>query len=335
MDTRCESRARPPGLTFHVFCRALLLGGGGFAVFGGIGPVTQAAGVAGILLAVLADFDGLIRHGLRAMSLVAALYAASLFGGSLGAWLSTRSGLPAPAGNACGLAAAAVGTMLMVGLCGRLLGRAVRRSRFARLDRAAGAMLGFAEGVAVVAAACWSVATFAPQLDSIKARSESSPWMKPMFAAVDAFRGAMARDPFAQVALEHNPLPDMPFVRATQQIVSVATDPEKVEQLSRSEALREFTELPAVKRHLDAMREDSGLRQAVEQRDLFAIMGSPQFAAMLSDGELHAALASNYSKIQAALTEIEPARTPAPQPDGPRQATGGARSRSNRPRPSN
>ncbi len=307
MANQSESRSAVPASGLHWFVRAIVAGACGYAIVGGDGPIMRAAGIAGLLLALLADLDGLTRHVCRACSLLAAAYAGPMFGGALGAWLSTKTGLPPAVGGVGGVVGAAVLAMVGVGLFGRLAGSLVRRSRFAALDRAAGALFGFGEGVAVVAAACWSAATFGPQIDAMKARAPSTAWTRPVFAGIDAFRKGMSSDGFARIALSYNPLTEMPMVRATQQLLTIASDPAAMRRVADSDALREFTQLPAVKRHLDALRGDATLRQAAEQRDLFAIMGSPQFAAMLRDGELHSALAGNYAQLQAALMAGAPA----------------------------
>lgn len=303
-------RVKTPGSGLHWFCRAAIAGAAGYAIVAG-GPITRAAGVAAAVLALLADFDGLTRHAFRAFALAAAAYAAPLFGPTVGAWISSRTGFSAAVGGACGLAVAGIAVLVVLGVCGRVAGALVRRSRLARFDRAAGALIGFGEGIAVVVVACWSAVTFGAQLDQMKVRSESAPWTRPVFAWIDAFRAAMADDPLAQIAVAHNPLPDVPIVRTTQRILEVATDPSALERFSQSDALREFVELPVVKKHLEAIRGDPALRHAVEQRNVAELMGSPQFAAMMNDGELHSALSNNFAKVQSALTAADP-RPPVP-----------------------
>ena len=103
-------------------------------------------------------------------------------------------------------------------------------------------------------------------------------------------------------------LPAVPLVQTVTQVVEVMAEPETLTALMHSPELKEIAGLPAVKRHLDAISADPKLKRALENRDIATVMSSPQWSAMLNDGELFDTIMSRAAAIRGALRNVSAAR---------------------------
>ena len=98
------------------------------------------------------------------------------------------------------------------------------------------------------------------------------------------------------------------MVQTMRQVAEVVAEPETLTALMQSRELKEIADLPAVKRHLDAISNDPKLRRALETRDFAAVMSSPQWSAMLNDGELFDTIMARAAEIRGAMRNVSAAR---------------------------
>jgi len=283
-----EPKHHPAVGTLLWLYRLALLAGLAYTMVVG-GPVLRVAAVAAAVFALWGDWDGVVCHALRIVGLAGAIAAGLAFGIPLGDWVGSYMGVAAGwMGLMPRLGGIAV-VMLVVAIVSaairyRIWGALRGRPNLRAADHVLGSLLGVAEGALLIAAIGWTVATFERPLsrlhDELAARPELGHWL---LHSIDRAHVALQTDPAGQLLMRTNPLLQFELMRAVQQAADVATDVQAREQLFSEQSVRELSELPPVKRHLDLMRVDRKLREALEQRDLAAIMSSDAFAAMLAD----------------------------------------------------
>ncbi len=301
------------------FYRALLYGG--LLLVGLAGSkVTTVLVIAVGLLTLWGDLDGAARHILRMLGFAAAVVFAPLLAAPLAGWLAPQTGLP--------LTFVQIGSAVVVGLLVILLAGAVAK-RVARrihrhpvgnaVDRGFGTLVGAGEGALVVALTCWTVGLFEPELDRIRSARAASSMTPPAGPADLIVRSADAlrNDPIGRALMDHNALANVPLLQQFQQAARLALDPAALDRAVRSGgSLEEFVRLPVVKRHLDGIYADPQMRDAIRRRDLFTIMQSRQFTAMLSDQELHKTVVANWDTLSASISPNHPLPAPGESPAG-------------------
>ena len=251
---------------------------------------------------------------LRVGGLGLAIWLAPGLGVPIGEWLVSQFGVPVLLSRAIGTVAAGIGVLVGVSLIGRLARGFTRRRRgLNSFDRVFGCIVGGAEGALLVATVCWTLAVFEEPLRLMRyqlARGDhSSPssivWL---VEQLDKINTVVQRDPTGRMVRDMNPLPDVPMVQTVKQLAEVVAEPEMLAALMQSAELKELADLPAVKRHLDAISSDPKLKRALENRDMATVMSSPQWSAMLNDGELFDTLMSRAAAIRGALRDVSAER---------------------------
>ncbi|MBU0640613.1 MAG: CvpA family protein [Planctomycetes bacterium] len=289
--------------SFRLPLYALLLGGVALG-----GPVTKAASGAALLLSILGDCDGLVRHLFKLAGLGLGLWLAPGLGGPLGERFAPLLGVPILVGCGIGMAVAGIAIIFVMGMIGRVCSRLVRRrAAFNGADHVLGGLLGGAEGVLVVATVCWGIVTFGEPLARAQQQAAERGFTTDhwAFARLDALRTAVRDDPAGQLFTRVNPLPGMPAVQAVQQVVEVASSPGAfTAALKQNETMREFTRMPVVRQHLDAFEGDELIQAAIKRGDMGAVLRSPQFAAMLNDHELYETVTGNWHELRDALGDL-------------------------------
>ena len=305
-----HSVQRTPGF---VWVFRLVLFGSLTAAFMFGGPVARVAAVSAAIFAFFGDLDGGVRHTLRVVGLGVAIWLAPGLGGPIGGWLASQFAVPVLLARALGTLAAGIGVLIGIGLFGRFVRSFTqRRRRLNAFDRVLGGAVGAAEGALFIAVGCWALAIFEEPLRLMRYQfardhgsSSSIAWM---VQRLDDFNAVVRRDPTGRLVRSVNPLPDIPAVQAIQQVAEVVAEPETLSALMQSRELREISQLPVVKKHLDAIRNDQKLKRALENRDFATVLRSPQWSAMLNDRELFDTIMSRAADIRSAMRSVSAAR---------------------------
>ena len=287
----------------------ILLYAGLAAVFALGGPVTRFAAGAAALFALFGDSDGAVRHVLRFVALGLAVWLAPDFGPAVGDWIGPSLGLSLVIAKGVGTIVAGVAIFVGMSLLARALaGRLHQRPVFSTSDHCLGALLGAAEGVLLVAATCWVIATFEEPLAMARYRvhgDSNAPSEHWIFDHIDRVRLAVHQDPAGRWFSAHNPLPEMPVFKTMRNALDAATNPEAYAAVGNDERFRAFAKLPEVKKHLDAIQEDEKLREALGRHDIITVMRSEQFNAMLNDRELYDTVVTNWNTLREVLSEVD------------------------------
>lgn len=277
------------------------------------GPVARVAAVSAAIFAVFGDLDGGVRHTLRVVGLGVAIWLAPGLGAPIGEWLASQFAVPVLLAKVVGTLAAGIGVLIGIGLLGRFVrGFTRRRPRLYGFDRVFGGAVGAAEGALLIAAGCWTLAIFEEPLRLMRyqfAQDHTAPSsIRWMVQRLDDFNAVVRRDPTGRLVRRVNPLPDMPVVQVIQQVAEVVAEPEVFSALVQSPELREISQLPVVKKHLDAIQNDQKLKSALENRDFATVLQSPQWLAMLNDRELFDTIMSRAADIRSAMRSVSAAR---------------------------
>jgi uncharacterized membrane protein required for colicin V production len=277
------------------------------------GPVARVAAVSAAVFAFFGDLDGGVRHTLRVVGLGVAIWLAPGLGGPIGGWIASQFAVPVLLAKALGTLTAGIGVLIGIGLLGRFARRFTRRRRrLNAFDRVFGGAVGAAEGALLIAAGCWALAILEEPLRLMRyqfAQDHRSPSsIRWMVQRLDDFNAVVRRDPTGRMVRSVNPLPDIPAVRAIQQVAEVVAEPETLTALVQSRELREIAQLPVVKKHLDAIQNDQKLKSALENRDFATVLKSPQWSAMLNDPELFDTIMSRAADIRNAMRSVSAAR---------------------------
>lgn len=300
-----EASAAPPRRTpaFVTFFRTLLyfllfaLG-----VFGS--PLIQVGAVAALVLAVLGDCDGGLRHVLRLVALSLAIEIALVIGIPAGAQIAGRFAVPPVVGRVVGAALLGLLVIAFFGIFARALKAALRkRPNLNGLDHLLGLMLGGAEGVLVVASVCWVLGVFESPIDSLRVRlaeqhNATGSWV---FETMAEARGAVRREPAGRWLMEVNPLLSVPAIQTLQMLAEAGSRPNEVLAAIDSGRLANLADAPVIRKYVDAVQSDPALREAFERHDVPTILRSPQVQAMLYDQELHQFLLAHRDELRQAV----------------------------------
>ncbi|MCG3127153.1 MAG: hypothetical protein CHACPFDD_02011 [Phycisphaerae bacterium] len=275
---------------------ALLLGG----------PLVRIAAGAGLVFAFFADRAGAVRHLAQMSSLAVAIAAAPTAVRHLTPLVTRYTGL---SDIYAAVLVFGTSTVLILGVIaglGGVIGRKLRQCRvLGALDRAAGGVVGVAEGALFVAALYWCLAIFAQPLEHLKRRAEAQgigPVVS-MLSAVERCGQQIAADPVARYVAEANPLTQLSVVQFAQRAVELASDPEQMKALAHDARVKRFLENPVVEQHVQNLRDDAELRAALKSGNLPAIVRNQRFSALLADAELRQAVEAHYPSLWAAVIE--------------------------------
>jgi len=284
------------------------------AIAGGLGgPFVRLTAVAAALFALLGDRAGLVRAALRLVALVLASVLAAMFGKLLGQWASARLGVPLSLAGTLGGGAIGIMTLIILGIIGRTLTKALRRYRYLYvLNRTAGSLFGLAEGSIIVVALWWALNLFGSAIylssDSLRI---SQPQLAQLLGRLNQIRVALLDDPAARLVTRVNPLERIPLVSTVVAAAEISADTELFWQAYDQGCFEEFMAMPVVRRHVDAFRADSAIRRALEEHDVATLLRSGQLANALADDELCAAVAAKWPEARARISDsqIERARS--------------------------
>jgi uncharacterized membrane protein required for colicin V production len=288
--------------TFRVFLYAAL----GLAICFG-GPITRAAAGFALFFGILADRDGAARHVFRLAGLALAVCFSPALGVPLGNWLGPRLGTPPLVGQGIGIALAGLGIMFAAGVLGRRVAAFVRRLKALRgPDHILGALLGSGEGVLVVAAACWLLTTFGEPLTTLRERlaADGRPLRSGTLAKLESLQTAVRNDPTGRLLTRVNPLPEIPAIQTAQQATELVADEAVFTAVMQDPQVHAFSQLPVIRKHLEALQHDKELRAAINKQDLVAIMQCEVVGNMLNDRELHEAVRTHWGDLKSAMAQV-------------------------------
>ena len=289
--------------------RLLVWGGLAVAVITG-GPLVSAVALSAFLAALVADYDGFGRHVIRIGSL------------PLAAWLTRfvepqlLSALPPAFGNetAFGLTPAWCVSFALLVLGLNLLVTVWPRRRRARgwgyaLNHLAGIGLGVTWGAAGVVALFWGLSAFESPLRLIDQTLQQTPIQRlspiPHLAKL---RGRLSEDPAAGWLERRNVLHHVPTVATVRELADLAQDPVAMQALARSPELRQLGELPDAQAVLARLEKHPHVQQALERRDVEALMLTPAAADLLDDPKLLSLAQEQLPAVRQALKQTSNAR---------------------------
>lgn len=280
----------------------------GAAAYGG-GPLVRVAALSAMLLSVLGDRTGMVRHIVQIIALPLTLAVAGICGIPLGHALATRGGLGPSVGTFLGVAIVVVIGLITCGIVGAGLTRALRRHRALYvLNRVSGSLFGVAEAVLLAALLSWMLTVFAPALRlHTQAIAPAHPHLARLLADLEAVQQAFARDPAGAWLEPRNPLPRVPAVTTVAALAEAAADPGTFWQVADAGGFQVLLDDPAVRRHVDALRDDPQIRTALEQRDLRGLLTSAPFSAAIRDPELTRAITEHWPTIRDQLLTTQAA----------------------------
>lgn len=286
--------------------RALLYGGLALLWYQGQ-PVTRAVAAAALIVAALGDRDGLARHVIRMVGVAVAGIGALLLGGELAELLEPTLDLSYLSARLLGFVGVFIGIILVVGAVGGWASRALRRRPvLGGLDRMAGSGFGALEGALIVSGIVWTAALFEKPMQEALARL---PIDSPGSASADVYEGvqrfyaALDTDPVGRQLVAANPLPRISFVQDAGGVLAALSDREMLMSAPELEPFRELAQRPEVQRHVQAIREDPGLREAIQRMSVREIVAHPRVAEMLDDRELFAVVSANWDELWGALAQ--------------------------------
>jgi len=276
------------------------------------GPIVRVGAAGAALFALTGDRAGALRQLVNLAGLPITLTIAANWGPALGDELLRHVSMAPPLARwLAGAGVVALG-LLITSVLGRLVTRYTRERRYLYvLNRTGGALLGVTEGAMLAAALCWTSALFGPAL-SLYAQNlaDKAPVLARIFAYLDDGGAWLRTDPTSTWLLDHNVLAEVPMLQTTAAVAEVTGDTATFWALVDSRAMKDLLAEPAVRRHLDAIRNDPALKAAVASRDVSAILRSPHFDAALADDELGRVVARHWPALQAQLSvaQVQKAR---------------------------
>ncbi|MGD8453556.1 MAG: CvpA family protein [Phycisphaerae bacterium] len=288
------------------------------------GPVIRAATLCALPLCLLGDWDGGARHVLRIAMLIVAAWAAPVFAIQLGTLLSSLVNVPPAMVPVAGYALMAIVALVLAGILSGGVQRLIRKRPVLNgINHVAGAALGAGEGVALVVVCCWMLAVFAKPLAVLRAQLPPGVQSAPR-VLLDTLAEATAvvrEDPAGQWLVRDNPLAKVPAVRKAAVLAELGANPARVWAAVQDGRLRQITNLPEVRRHVDAITSDPNLMAAMEQNDLATLLNSAQARQILADDKLQTVLVARQAEMQAAIDEhFSPEEVAALEAEARRQA---------------
>lgn len=280
----------------------LFLALGAAAAIGG--PVVAPMAIAAAFFSIWADREGALRHGIRLGGFALAVAAAPLLGILVGNLLSTSFGAPKGLASAGSVLVIGIVILFVAGLLGRRWSKPLRAKRVAgAVDRVLGSAMGAAEGALLVAVFFWTVSAFSSPLHRLNEQAAAGPAYAPLklISLLDTANDRLATDRAGQVIVRNNPLPKVGAIHAMQDIAEVASDRDAMGELMDKENFDALLAEPAIAPYIDRIQADPQLRQAVEDRDVAAIMQSQPVLDMLADRAVYDTLMRRIRELRRAV----------------------------------
>lgn len=273
------------------------------AVFLG-GPVIRIGALAAGIVAALADRAGAIRHLLHLAWLPLAIWLASHRGPAFGNWISRTFDAPAVLSAIIGVGIIVIGGLVVTSLVGAYITTRLHRSRYLYvLNRCTGNALGVAEGAALAVVLAWTLSIFGPALSlHAEALAGTYPQLARPLKALSALQSAVCQDPATLWLEQRNPLTRSATIMTVAAVSEVAADPALFWEVVEEGGFDQLLAIPVVRRHYDAIKADTTLRKAIDNRDIQKIASSTVLLDALNDDELCKAIAESWPDIRARLS---------------------------------
>ncbi len=272
------------------------------------GPVVTIAALAALVLALVADWDGGVRHSFRLGGLALAVWLAPTLGSGLGDLIARTVAVPPIIAAGAGPVVLALGIMALAGLLARRLTRRLKKWRhLCGLNHMFGATLGVSEGVLLVAAGCWLLVTIARPLEVLRTQfppEDRSLSARVIRALADA-QAAVYADPAGNWIAERNPLTQLSTVQGLELAADLLVDPARLWAALEDGQLDEFLALPEVRPYVVALEGEPALRAAVEHNDARAVLNHPLGRKALNDRALQRVALEHRAEIRAAVGPVD------------------------------
>lgn len=268
------------------------------------GPVIQAAALCALPLCLLGDWDGCARHIVRMAMLALTAWAGPTLAPPAGELVNSLVTLPPAVMPVAGYGVVVLVALVAAGLLSGGVQRLIRKRPVLNgLNHVAGATLGAAEGVVLVAACCWLLSAFAMPLAMLRARLPQGVQSTPhvLLDTLARANAAVREDPAGRWLVRENPLERVPAVRKAQVLAELGADPARVWAAVQDGRLRQITNLPEVRRHVDAITRDPAMMTALEQNDVATLLNSAHAKRILEDDELQSVLVARQDEMRAAI----------------------------------
>lgn len=264
------------------------------------GPVFKLAGGAGILLAILADWSGAVRHILHLIWLPLSIAVIRLKGVPLAEWAAAKFSLPSPIALGVAGGMIVLAGVVVSSLIGAIITAGLRKRRYLHvLNHAGGAVLGVGEGIALAAVVSWLLAIFGP---TIVLHAEAAAAERPQIAKVLNYvvgvRTAFRNDPAGQWLDENNALEDVPAVMTAAAVAELTVDTDYIWEMASDGTLQDALQDPVIRAYYMQIRADEQVSKALDRRDLSALLRSRHFTRALNDDELCKAVARQWPQLR-------------------------------------
>lgn len=278
--------------------RLALCAAAGWAFYSG-GTVQRCIATVVLLLGLLGERMGAVRQILHLVALPVAVFVGFMAGWPLGVSLGPALGLTTPLAGTFGALMLGVVTIGMSSLVAGGLSRAAARHWFTHiLNHIGGGVVGVAEGGLLALTACWLLAIFGPSLArQAQAVQTQQPRLAEVLTQVGRAHAALAHDPAARWAEQHNVLRRVQPVMTAAALSEVAAEPTLFYELVRGD-LSELATLPHLQGYIERFRSDQALQQAVQKRDIEAILGNAQIHAALRDEALCKEILAHWQELK-------------------------------------
>lgn len=278
--------------------RLALCATAGWALYAG-GALQQAVATGVLLLGLLGERMGAVRQILHLVALPLAMFVGFVVGWPLGISLGPALGLMPPLAGTFGALMLAVVTIGVTSLVAGGLSRAAARYWLTHvLNRVGGGVVGMTTGGLLVLTACWLLAIFGPSLArQAQAVQLQQPQLAAVLTQVGRAHAALADDPAARWAEQHNVLRRVQPVMTAAALSEVAAEPTLFCELVRGD-LAELDALPHLQRYVERFQTDAALKRAVQQRDLEAILSNAHIHAALRDEELCKEILAHWHELK-------------------------------------
>lgn len=291
----------PLRLPLHAL-RLLVYGGLLLTAFVG-GPLVKLMAGAGLVVALLADVDGFVRHAARMFGLVVAIF--------VGRWLTPLVAAVLP-GSFNELSLLGVSAAMLIAIAGCWIVLMVLTAGVNRwvthqvelrvLNHAGGLVVGAGEGVMLVALLYWSLAAFDAPLALIQQRLDDQGRSKA--SPVYYLRYGLAKlqaDPAARWLDQRNPVAAVPIVATAREVSLVMADEEAVAALWGSNDLQQLLRKREISTVLHQLYDDPQLKAAIDQHDAETLLMSGKVTDLVNDPELLRLAEAHLPELRQAL----------------------------------
>jgi hypothetical protein len=191
-------------------------------------------------------------------------------------------------------------TTLVFGRLGWICSRGLCRRRYLYvLNRSLGALGGAGAGATAVVLFCWFFGIFGAALSRYcEAIQHERPSYYRVLRPMERLQVWMLGDSTAQQVAAANPLYRVSKVEQVAAIAEFAADQHIYWQMVARGELDDVLSDPAIAPRYHAFKSDTRMKQAVEDRDLRAILMSDHFHGALADDEFCAALARHWPEVR-------------------------------------